>query len=118
MTVVTSAAEFGRLIRNRRKEVGWDQARLAQAIGASRQWVIDIEKGKPRAELELALRAMRSLGLDLVVSSQSDGTHRISNDRRQSLHFPTVRIDIDAIVEGHKSPYALLTNLGRTFQAR
>jgi len=56
-------------IRQRRKALGWDQAGLAERAGVSRQWVIDIEKGKARAELHLVLRVMNVLGLRLSVDA-------------------------------------------------
>ena len=63
---IKTPQDFGLVIRERRLAKGWDQATLAREVGVSRQWIIDIEKGKPRAELELALRALRVLGASLV----------------------------------------------------
>lgn len=65
MATLATPLDFGNTIRQRRKALGWDQARLAHEIGVSRQWVIDMEKGKPRAELHLVLRALKALDLRL-----------------------------------------------------
>lgn len=57
------AYDFGELLRERRRELGWSQAQVAAQVGASRQWIIEIEKGKERAELGLALKLAEILGV-------------------------------------------------------
>ncbi|HVJ61367.1 MAG TPA: helix-turn-helix transcriptional regulator, partial [Tahibacter sp.] len=73
MTVLATPRDIGLAIRRRRKELGWDQSRLALAAGASRQWIIDIEQGKPRAELERVLRTLAALGLTLAIDEHDAG---------------------------------------------
>jgi HTH-type transcriptional regulator/antitoxin HipB len=46
-----------------------DQQTLANMIGASRQWVVGVEKGKPRAEVGLVLRALDALGVALSIGA-------------------------------------------------
>jgi HTH-type transcriptional regulator/antitoxin HipB len=58
-------ADLGAVIRDRRKQLKLDQAAFAKQIGVSRQWVIEIERGHPRAELGLVLRAIDALGIHL-----------------------------------------------------
>lgn len=57
--------DIGLTIRERRLELGLDQAGLAAKVGVSRQWLIEVEKGKPRAEIGLVLRVLNVLGLDV-----------------------------------------------------
>ena len=64
MRVRTSHA-IGAAIRSRRHELKLDQDRLARKIGATRQWLIAIEKGKDTAELGMVLRALVALDLEL-----------------------------------------------------
>ena len=66
--LVRTPADFGAVIRDRRKQLKLDQAALAGRIGASRQWVIEIERGHPRAELGLVLRAVDALNIRLDAS--------------------------------------------------
>lgn len=66
MPIIKTPQDLAAVIRSRRKQLGWDQATLARQVGVSRQWVIDVEKGKPRAELELILRSLNALGLSLT----------------------------------------------------
>lgn len=103
MPIIQTAKDLGVAIRSRRKELGWDQATLAKQVGVTRQWVIDIEKGKPRAELALALRALRVLGLSLNVDEKPEGSTAPGNEtggRHTSGATPS--LDINAIVERHR----------------
>lgn len=54
---------LGLYIRDRRSALKLSQAELARRIGVSRDWIIGIEQGKPRAELGLVLKALDALGL-------------------------------------------------------
>lgn len=68
MAQLKTPDDFGNLIRQRRKALAWGQAELAHAVGVSRRWVIQTEKGKPGAELGLILRTLTVLGLRLDAS--------------------------------------------------
>jgi len=57
--------DVGLLIRRRRRAQHLDQAELARRVGVSRQWIIGIEKGRVRAELNLVLRTLDALGVAL-----------------------------------------------------
>jgi HTH-type transcriptional regulator/antitoxin HipB len=71
-TRIRTAGEVGAAIRARRREIGWDQAELAERIGVSRLWVSQIEGGKPGAGLGLVLRAFHALGLTLSVGTPNE----------------------------------------------
>lgn len=62
---------FGELLRERRRELGLSQAEVAAQVGASRQWVIDIEKGKERAELGMAFKLAEVLGVQFKVQKKT-----------------------------------------------
>ena len=65
---IRSVQHLGVLVRQHRIERNWSQARLAEAAGVSRQWVVAFESGKPTAEIGNVLRTVRAIGLvlDLV----------------------------------------------------
>lgn len=84
--LIRTPADLGAVIRDRRKQLKLDQAAFAKRIGVSRQWIIDIEHGHPRAELALVLRALDAL--DIRIDADAEKTQR----RRQGA------VDIDAIV--------------------
>lgn len=62
-----NAEAVGRTLRERRKAQGCTQQALADAIGTSRKFIVDLEGGKDGASFGLALKAMRVLGLDITV---------------------------------------------------
>ncbi len=63
--LIRTPADLGAAIRDRRRQLGLDQATLAKRTGVSRQWVIAIERGRSRAELGLVLRALDALAVRL-----------------------------------------------------
>lgn len=74
--LVRTVNDVGLLVRDRRKRLGLSQLELAKTIGVSRQWVIELEHGKPTAEVALVLRALAALGLqiDMRDPRQESGT--------------------------------------------
>lgn len=69
------AAQFGALVRERRKALKMNQDALALATGVGRRFIIDLEAGKPTCELGRALVVANAVGLrifDLLTQSHSD----------------------------------------------
>ena len=83
-----TSADVGATIRERRREIGWDQATLAARVGVSRLWVNQVERGKPGAGLALVLRTFGALGIEI------DATVPIAERKPPDIITP----DIDAIV--------------------
>jgi HTH-type transcriptional regulator/antitoxin HipB len=83
---IRTPKELGALIRERRKRLGLDQSKLAESVGVSRQWIIEIEKGKPRAAIGLVFRTLEALRVKLAIDEQKKTP--------QNVDVP----DIDAIV--------------------
>ena len=81
-------SDLGAVVRDRRKQLGLDQAELAKMVGTSRQWIIGIERGRARAELGLVLRTLEALGLRIDVRPEA----------AKGSTAPKPDIDIDAIV--------------------
>lgn len=65
--IISNTRELGLLLRQRREDLGLTQSQAASGIGASRQWIIQIEAGKPTAEVNRVLKLIRVLGLRLDV---------------------------------------------------
>jgi y4mF family transcriptional regulator len=85
---IRTPADLGALIRDRRTKMRLDQKTLAEKVSVSRQWIVDVEKGKPRTEIGLILRTLDVLGIPLTAGE-------IANTERQSGLPP---VDIDSIV--------------------
>jgi HTH-type transcriptional regulator/antitoxin HipB len=48
-----------------------DQAALAKKAGTSRKWLVEVEQGKPGAEIGLILRTLKSLDISIDVEVDS-----------------------------------------------
>ncbi len=88
--LIRTPTDLGAVIRDYRHRRGLDQNALAKKIGVSRQWVIEVEKGKPRAEIGLVLRAL--LALNIALSIETAGA-------AAAKHAAPSGIDIDQIVD-------------------
>lgn len=97
--IVRNPAELGLLLRARRHALGLDQQTLATRIGVSRLWVIEFEKGKPRAEIGLVLRALTALDLRLDVATE--GAAAVAGARSAQAAAP---VDIDEGVRKARKP--------------
>jgi HTH-type transcriptional regulator / antitoxin HipB len=63
-----TAADLGAFIRERRTKLGMDQSDLAEKARTSRKWIVEVEQGKPRAEVGLVLRTLKALGVSLDIA--------------------------------------------------
>jgi len=72
MTTITSAEEFGRAIRERRKALHYTQNYLSEFTGISASFISDLENGKPTAELGKAIYLANLLGIDCILSSRGE----------------------------------------------
>jgi len=66
--------DFGNVIREARKRRGLSQQQLADLVGVSRQWISEVENGKPRAELQLVLTTFNHLQIQLHTQPRSAPT--------------------------------------------
>lgn len=92
---IRTPAELGALIRECRKKLGLDQKSLANRVGVSRQWIVEVEKGKPGAPIGLVLRTLGALGVAL--SPEKEDSAKPGHATRP--RGPEVHVDIDSIVE-------------------
>lgn len=64
--------DLGLRIRDERLRLRMAQATLARSVGASRSWVIQMERGNPGAEIGLVLKALQSVGLTMDVCGATE----------------------------------------------
>lgn len=99
MPHLLTPAVLGRIVREARLAAGLSQTALGKRIDASRFWIAEFERGKPTAELGLALRAVQALGLTLQVTAPSElsgGTVKEPGRTYGSGEIPSV--DLGAII--------------------
>lgn len=68
---ITDSKTLGEAIRKRRKELQYTQAYLSEFTGFSMSFISDLERGKPTAEIEKALKIIQILGMDLFIEKRA-----------------------------------------------
>ena len=63
----TNSGDFGRRVRERRRQLGLSQSALADVVGVNRRVIGELERGKPSVQLGIALRVAEVLGLDMTL---------------------------------------------------
>jgi HTH-type transcriptional regulator / antitoxin HipB len=66
---LSDSGSLGGAIRSARRAQGLTQEELALVAGVGRRFVIELEAGKPTAQLGAALRVIRALGGGVVIPS-------------------------------------------------
>ncbi len=89
---IRTPIDLGLAIREQRTRLRLGQRELARRVGVSRQWIVEVEKGKPRAEVGLVLRTLAALGLDLRAAQRSTAG-------APPPAAAIVPIDIDAVID-------------------
>ena len=70
--IVNNAADFGKSLKNRRKELGYTQRYISEFTGFSISFISDLENGKSTAELGKAIYLANMLGLDIAVNARGN----------------------------------------------
>ncbi|MFF1830422.1 helix-turn-helix domain-containing protein [Paenarthrobacter sp. NPDC058040] len=78
-----NAEAIGIAIRERRKAQGYTQQALADSIGTSRKFIVELESGKEGASFGLALKAMRTLGFE--INSNNTASREFAGDFARTL---------------------------------
>jgi y4mF family transcriptional regulator len=63
--MIATANEFGASLARARKALGLTQRQLALSIGVGERFIVDLEAGKPTAQLGKALAAAKAAGMHL-----------------------------------------------------
>ena len=69
---ISSSAEFGAALRERRKQLHYTQAYVSEVTGFSVSFLSDLERGKATAELGKALLVANLLGLDCTLKARGE----------------------------------------------
>jgi HTH-type transcriptional regulator / antitoxin HipB len=64
--MISTSVEFGTAVGRARKTLGLTQRDLALAIGVGERFIVELEAGKPTAQLGKALAAAKAVGMRLV----------------------------------------------------
>jgi len=63
--------QFGDTVRKARRAIGLRQDELAGAAGVGLRFIVDLEAGKPTAQIGKALAVLDALGCDVHINAPS-----------------------------------------------
>ena len=92
---VRTPVDFGLMIRQTRRARGMTQQELARSAAVGRQWIVEIEAGKPRAELGRVLQTVAALDLSLTI--HGEGIPELHDSEEEAGV-----IDLDAVLDAHR----------------
>lgn len=72
-----TTAEIGTIIRTTRKASGLRQDELAGASGVGLRFIVDLEAGKPTAQIGKVLLVLATLGCSLTITPPPDEAKRL-----------------------------------------
>jgi y4mF family transcriptional regulator len=67
---ISTSSDFGACLQRARKALGLTQRDLALAIGVGERFIVDLEAGKPTAQLGKALAAAKAAGMHLTDTAE------------------------------------------------
>jgi HTH-type transcriptional regulator/antitoxin HipB len=65
---ITDSKSLGDAVREARRSLGVTQDQLALTSGANRRFIIEMERGKPTAQIGKVLQVLRTLGVSLELT--------------------------------------------------
>ena len=71
---VRSAADLGAIVRKTRKHLALRQLDIAGLGNTGNRFIVELEQGKPTAQLQKVLDVMDLLGLELIVRPKTGRT--------------------------------------------
>ncbi|MBK1669174.1 hypothetical protein CKO28_14145 [Rhodovibrio sodomensis] len=60
-----TAGDIGKLVRERRRELGMTQDEFAGLANVGRRFLVELEKGKPTLQIDRVLSVLQACGYDL-----------------------------------------------------
>ncbi len=96
-----TAGDVGAAVRDRRRKLGLRQKELARKAGVSRQWLVELERGKAGAPLGLVLRTMDALGISLIAGAKMPEVKKVKMKKTAGRSKP---VDIDRLLDNLRKP--------------
>jgi HTH-type transcriptional regulator/antitoxin HipB len=91
--LIRTATDLGAFIRERRTKLGMDQLSLAKKAGTSRKWLVEVEQGKPGAEIGLILRTLKSLEISIDLEADSS----VATPPQSKVKAPDINSVLDSL---------------------
>ena len=68
LKAVSDPAMLGRVVRDRRRALGLTQPDLALSAGVGVRFLVEIERGKPSAQIGKVMQVLAALGIEIELS--------------------------------------------------
>lgn len=102
---IRTLVELGLRVRDRRLEIGMSQAQLADRVGVSRQWVMNLEQGNAGAALGQVMQVLDILRLDMHLRDRRTGTPTGEpRGPRRSVSYDDVAAFLDEVLARTRDP--------------
>jgi y4mF family transcriptional regulator len=72
MKTIRNSRDLGLVIRQERKSIGVTQKQLAMTAGVGLRFLIELERGKPTAQMEGVFKVLQALGIEISLLTSSD----------------------------------------------
>ena len=69
---IRDAEDLGKILRDRRKELGYTQTELAQACKCSPRFIGEIERGIAGGNIKQVIHVCKTLGIDLFARARGN----------------------------------------------
>ena len=69
-TRILSAKDIGKIIREKRKELGYTQAEFAKAVGTGIRFISDLENGKPTVQFDKTIHVLSMAAINLYAKER------------------------------------------------
>lgn len=83
--IVRTTKDLAHLIRDQRSRKLLTQASLAELVGVSRKWIVDLEAGKRTVDMSLVFRTIKALGLEMDVRASRPRNEQDDTDLDQII---------------------------------
>ena len=94
---IRTATDLGAFIRERRTRLGMDQISLAKKAGTSRKWIVEVERGKPGAEIGLILRTLKSLEISIDLEANPEADSSVATPPPGKAVAPNINSVLDSL---------------------
>ena len=112
--IIQSVKDLGLVIRAVRKSSGVRQDDLAGTVGVSRQFAVDVEKGKPTVQFDRVLLLLKELGIELSVNVTTEASAKLQELESKSQ----AAIAVGDTVRQYTSPARHLDRRRRQVRSR
>jgi len=109
--LAANATDIGNIVRRRRTEAGLSQGELADNIGVSRKWIADLEKGHPRAQLQLVLDVLNALDALVDIIDAPVENPAVETPARAALSSASGKTGVRGMAEGLATMAAAMEHL-------